>query len=289
MSGLWWSTLLGLILAVQLVAGSRSLAHVTEEDWRDMLKGEWMVEFYAPWCPACKDMAKTWSSFADWSKDLEIKVAAVDVTTNPGLSGRFLVTALPTIYHVKDGVFRQYSGPRDKDDFIAFIEEKKWTVVDPVANWKHPDTPQMAVVAMFFRLSMAVRDLHNHLVDKRGLPPVASYLVFGLATLVLGCVLGFLIVCLIDCVFPASGAKGATMPPPKEEKKEKKKEKKQKEKEKEEKARASQSEGDATQSQTEEESSADEGGEGDVRRRKKEKKEEKPMANGKTPEGKKKK
>jgi len=39
-----------------------------------------------------------WKKFASWSEDLNIGVAAVDVTVNPGLSGRFLVTALPTIY-----------------------------------------------------------------------------------------------------------------------------------------------------------------------------------------------
>ena len=53
---------------------------------------------HAPWCPACKEMSKTWDSFASWSKDLSIKVGDIDVTANPGLSGRFLVTALPTIY-----------------------------------------------------------------------------------------------------------------------------------------------------------------------------------------------
>lgn len=49
----------------------------------------------------------------------------------------------------------------------------------------------MSVVAMFFRLSMKVRDLHNHLIEDRGLPPWASYTLFAVATLVLGCILGF--------------------------------------------------------------------------------------------------
>ena len=97
---------------------------------------------HAPWCPACRDLQKAWNSFADWSKDLNINVAEVDVTTNPGLSGRFLVTALPTIYHVKDGVFRQYVGPRDKNDFISFVEDKRWSLLDPVPSYKHPDSAQ---------------------------------------------------------------------------------------------------------------------------------------------------
>jgi hypothetical protein len=45
-----------------------------------------------------KDLSKAWNSFADWSRDLNVRVAEIDVTENPGLSGRFLVTALPTIY-----------------------------------------------------------------------------------------------------------------------------------------------------------------------------------------------
>uniref|UniRef100_A0A183C9R3 Hist_deacetyl domain-containing protein n=1 Tax=Globodera pallida TaxID=36090 RepID=A0A183C9R3_GLOPA len=137
----------------------------------------------------------SWNSFADWSRDLNINVADIDVTTNPGLSGRFLVTALPTIYQL-------YTGPRDKNDFISFIEDKRWTSIDPLPSYKHPDSAQMGVVAVFFKLSMAVRDLHGHMVEKVGVPSWASYAFFATVTLALGCVLGFIIVCIIDYVFP---------------------------------------------------------------------------------------
>ena len=53
---------------------------------------------YAPWCPACKNLASAWEKLGSWSDDLNIKTARIDVTTSPALSGRFLVTALPTIY-----------------------------------------------------------------------------------------------------------------------------------------------------------------------------------------------
>jgi len=49
----------------------------------------------------------------------------------------------------------------------------------------------MGVVAVFFRLSMSVRDFHNHLVENVGIPPWASYAGFAAVTLALGCVLGF--------------------------------------------------------------------------------------------------
>uniref|UniRef100_A0A0N4Z4P9 Thioredoxin-related transmembrane protein 1 n=1 Tax=Parastrongyloides trichosuri TaxID=131310 RepID=A0A0N4Z4P9_PARTI len=200
---------------------SKNLISLTEESWKQTLNGEWMIEFHAPWCPACKDLQKSWNAFADWSRDLNVKIAEVDVTINPGLSGRFLVTALPTIYHVKDGVFRQYSGPRDKSDFIAFVEEKKWKIIDPIPSYKNPDSPQMNIVALFFKLSMAVRDLHQQLVEKHGVPAWGSYALFGFVTLAVGCVLGFVIVCIIDVVFPTGGSPTKT-DSGKKEKKEKK-------------------------------------------------------------------
>ncbi|VDP48766.1 unnamed protein product [Soboliphyme baturini] len=98
---------------------------------------------------------------------------------------------MSTLFSVKDGVFRQYVGPRDKQDFIHFIQDKKWTVVEPVSAWKYPDSVQMSVVAWFFRLSMAVRDFHNLLTEKHGVPSWASYAMFGMVTLILGCILGF--------------------------------------------------------------------------------------------------
>lgn len=49
----------------------------------------------------------------------------------------------------------------------------------------------MGVVAIFFRLSMSVRDLHNYLVENVGIPPWASYAGFAAFTLTLGCILGF--------------------------------------------------------------------------------------------------
>ena len=39
---------------------------------------------YAPWCPACKALGETWDAVASWGEDLDIKVAKVDVTENPG-------------------------------------------------------------------------------------------------------------------------------------------------------------------------------------------------------------
>ena len=114
-----------------------------------------------------------------------------------------MVTALPTIYHVKDGVFRQYKGSRDSNSFVSYVEEKRWEQVEPVSKWKDPNSVQMSLISYFFKISMALRAIHTRLVEEYGLPFWASYVLFALATILLGALLGLIIVCIIDLLFPA--------------------------------------------------------------------------------------
>uniref|UniRef100_A0A1B6CUB4 Thioredoxin domain-containing protein n=1 Tax=Clastoptera arizonana TaxID=38151 RepID=A0A1B6CUB4_9HEMI len=102
MATMSWSCLLKIFYTftcyLYFVQAKSQLVILNEDNWDSMLTGEWMVEFYAPWCPACKNLQPQWEGFSSWSKDLGISVGQVDVTASPGLSGRFMVTALPTIF-----------------------------------------------------------------------------------------------------------------------------------------------------------------------------------------------
>jgi len=71
---------------------------LTNDNWRQTLEGEWMVKFYAPWCPACRNMVSDWKKFAEYVEPLGVKVADVDITKESLLNGKFMVTALPTIF-----------------------------------------------------------------------------------------------------------------------------------------------------------------------------------------------
>uniref|UniRef100_A0A8D8XT75 Thioredoxin-related transmembrane protein 1 n=1 Tax=Cacopsylla melanoneura TaxID=428564 RepID=A0A8D8XT75_9HEMI len=180
------------------------IAQLNESNWEEMLQGEWMVEFFAPWCPACKQMEKTWEEFSGWGQDLNIHVAQVDVTVSPGLSGRFMVTALPTIFHVINGEFRQYRGSREKDAFISFIEDKQWEKVEAIPSWKSPSSTFMSVISFFFKLSQILRKMHNKMMEDYGIPAWGSYTIFAMVTIMIGALLGLLLVFVIDQIYPPS-------------------------------------------------------------------------------------
>ncbi|XP_076013788.1 thioredoxin-related transmembrane protein 1 [Genypterus blacodes] len=176
---------------------------VTDANWEEILDGEWMIEFYAPWCPACQQLQSVWKEFADWGEDMGVNIAKVDVTEQPGLSGRFIITSLPTIYHCKDGVFRKYQGARTKDDFLSFVDEQKWTAIEPVSSWFGPSSLLMNSMSALFKLSMFIRRCHNYMTEQLGIPNWGSYVIFGLVTLFSGLALGLLLVFIADFVFPS--------------------------------------------------------------------------------------
>ncbi|ETW06795.1 protein disulfide-isomerase domain [Aphanomyces invadans] len=59
-------------------------------------KGVWFVEFYAPWCGHCKNLAPEWKKAAK-ALDGIVNVAAVDCDQHKELAGKYGVQGFPTI------------------------------------------------------------------------------------------------------------------------------------------------------------------------------------------------
>jgi protein disulfide-isomerase-like protein len=83
----------------------------------------------APWCGHCKALAPTWKKLAGMFKDdrSKLNVARMDGTENEVASVE--VKGFPTIvYFGLDGEPTPYSGGRDLDALVAFVEEKTGTL-----------------------------------------------------------------------------------------------------------------------------------------------------------------
>lgn len=88
----------------------------------------WFVEFYAPWCGHCKNLAPEWATLATELKG-EIKVAKVDSTVHSQISQKMGVSGYPTIKFFPAGKKSiesaiSYEGGRNADTMAEWAREQ---------------------------------------------------------------------------------------------------------------------------------------------------------------------
>jgi len=107
-----------------------------------------MVEFYAPWCGHCKQLAPEYEAAAKQMKKDGIKavLAKVDVDKYGDLGTRFAIQGFPTLKIFKKGSAEpiDYEGARDKDGII----EKMAALSDP--NWEPPKSEVIVLTEASF-------------------------------------------------------------------------------------------------------------------------------------------
>ena len=82
---------------------SENVINLTEANFTETIsQGLTLVDFWAAWCQPCLALAPVIDELADSHHD-KIKVAKVDVDSNPGIPGQFGIRGIPTVILFKDG------------------------------------------------------------------------------------------------------------------------------------------------------------------------------------------
>jgi len=94
-----------------------------------------LVEFFAPWCGHCKNLAPEWAKAATELKG-KVKVAALDATVHTVMASRFQVQGYPTIKVFPAGAksfdsVEDFQGGRTARDIVAWALDKHAESIDP--------------------------------------------------------------------------------------------------------------------------------------------------------------
>lgn len=90
----------------------------------------WLVEFFAPWCGHCKNLAPHWQQAATELKG-KMKLGALDATAHTIKAGKYEVRGYPTIKFFYKGEVEEYNGGRTSSDIIAWAMDKLSANVPP--------------------------------------------------------------------------------------------------------------------------------------------------------------
>ena len=89
-----------------------------------------LVEFYAPWCGDCKQLAPKYEALAKvFEGEVDVVIANVDVTAAEELGQRYDISGFPTIKYFGTSTAEPeaYELGREIEDFTNFINNKAGT------------------------------------------------------------------------------------------------------------------------------------------------------------------
>ena len=82
-----------------------------------------LVEFYAPWCGHCKQLAPEYAAAAQKLSGESAKLAKVDATENKDAAQRFDIKGFPTLIFFKNGNKMEYNAGRTADDIVSWVKK----------------------------------------------------------------------------------------------------------------------------------------------------------------------
>jgi len=125
--------LAGMIRALSFFIGTSlalaEVVHLTQSNFGNYVDGSKniLVEFYAPWCGHCKNLAPEWEIAGNtFDENDDIIIADIDATAAQDIAQKFGVQGYPTIKYFPKGSTtpEEYDGGRSADTIVSWVNKK---------------------------------------------------------------------------------------------------------------------------------------------------------------------
>lgn len=120
--------LLILAAASALYSKDSAVVHLNANNFDELVlksKDIWLIEFYAPWCGHCKNLAPEYEKAAQALKGM-LKLGAVDMTTDQSVGSKYNIQGFPTIKFFGENKSSptDYDSGRNSKDIVNFMMQK---------------------------------------------------------------------------------------------------------------------------------------------------------------------
>jgi protein disulfide-isomerase A1 len=143
--------LVAAFAALVVLVRATDVIHATKDNWDTLVKplDLTLVEFFAPWCGHCKNLAPKYEAAATQLKDI-VPLVSVDCTVESELCKQFEVRGYPTLKVFRNNVPTDYQGQRETDAIVRFLKKQKQpsiTEIDETVFNQLIETEKVVVVA----------------------------------------------------------------------------------------------------------------------------------------------
>ncbi|KAL1918743.1 uncharacterized protein VTP21DRAFT_2765 [Calcarisporiella thermophila] len=135
-----FSHLASYLLLIILILVALVGASLTDDNFdAEIVRGTWIVKFFAPWCPHCQNLAPTWQRLQDELKEYEnshnFHISEVDCSLYRFTCKKNGISGLPTMLLFQDGeLIDSYAGKRDYESLSQYINSKLSSINPPAAS-----------------------------------------------------------------------------------------------------------------------------------------------------------
>lgn len=137
--------------------GNEAVLTLTPENFTEVVndKDIILVEFYAPWCGHCKQLAPEYEAAAKILRNLSppIPLAKVDASTHQSLGSQFGIEGFPTMKVFRKGNAFEYEGPRQANGIVEYMKKQA------SKGWSPPPDPVVVLTKENFTETVSNSDI----------------------------------------------------------------------------------------------------------------------------------